>query len=131
FSLAYPAIGASCDCGTSWSLPRLLGVRRALELALLGETVNAEQAHCLGMVSAVVPVDQLDATVETMLQQLASGPTVAYGHLKRLMRSSLESGLPAQLAKEAAAFQACASTADFGEGAAAFLGKRDAQFMGA
>lgn len=131
FSLAYPAIGASCDCGTSWSLPRLVGTRQALGIALLGDTVDADEAQRMGMVNAVVPADRLDAAVEAMVRRLASGPTVAYGHLKRLMRSGLESALPVQLAKEAAAFQACASTADFREGASAFLGKREAHFRGA
>jgi len=131
FCVAYPLIGASCDCSTSWALPRLVGMRKALELALLADTFDAMEALRLGLVNRVVPQTELHVNAERTVQRLAAGPTLAYGHLKRLIRISLDNDLSAQLDAEAAGFQACAGTGDFAEGVAAFLDKRTPHFTGA
>ncbi len=131
FGLAYPLIGASCDCSTSWALPRLVGLRKALELALLAEVIDADEALRLGLINRVVPAERIDAEVEALVQRLAQGPTRALGSIKRLMRASLETDLPTQLDAEARGFAACAVTADFREGVGAFLDKRPARFSGA
>jgi 2-(1,2-epoxy-1,2-dihydrophenyl)acetyl-CoA isomerase len=130
FSVAYPAIGASCDCSTSWGLPRVLGLRKALELALLNETLDTAEALRLGLVNRVVPADALAEQGGAIVQQLASGPTRALGMMKRLFRQSLDQTLDAQLDAEAAGFRACASTVDFTEGVGAFLDRRKATFTG-
>lgn len=130
FGVAYPLIGASCDCSTSWGLPRLVGLRKALELALLADTFDASEALRLGVVNRVVPADALVQEAETLVQRLAKGPTVAYGSLKRLMRASLQNTLDQQLDAETQAFMVCAQTADFTEGVGAFLDKREARFTG-
>lgn len=130
FGVAYPLIGASCDCSTSWGLPRLLGLRKALELALLADTLDAAEALRLGLVNRVVPPNDLASQSEQMVRRLASGPTQAYGHLKRLMRASLQNDLDTQLDAEAAGFFACAETRDFSEGVGAFLQKRSPAFTG-
>jgi 2-(1,2-epoxy-1,2-dihydrophenyl)acetyl-CoA isomerase len=130
FAVAYPLIGASCDCSTSWALPRLVGLRKALELALLAETIDAPAALELGLVNRVVPRERLAAEVDGLVGRLAAGPTLAFGRLKQLMRGSLERNLDAQLDAEAAAFVACAGTSDFRAGVAAFLAKRRPQFTG-
>ncbi len=130
FSLAYPGIGASCDCSTSWGLPRQIGLRRALEFALLPTPIDANEALRLGLINRIVPTDSLEAEVMAFVDQLASGPTKAYGHLKRLMRTSFENSLDTQLDAEAAGFFACVSTADFQEGVTAFLGKKKPRFVG-
>jgi len=130
FGIAYPGIGASCDCSTSWGLPRIVGLRKAMELAFLGENFDAEQAMDLGIVNRVVPAKELASATEALMQRLAQGPTQAYGHLKRLLRSSLQSDLDTHLDAEAAGFRECAGTHDFREGVAAFFDKRSPVFQG-
>ena len=130
FNLAYINLGTSCDVGASWALPRLVGLRRALEIALLGDTYGAAEAERLGLVNRVMPVAELDAAVQELAQRLAGGPTLAHGHMRRLMRASFDHDLPAQLAAEAEAFVACAHTADLPQGIAAFHAKRPAAFQG-
>ena len=130
FNLAYVNIGASCDVGASWALPRLVGLRRALEIAMLGDTLSCAQALQEGLVNRVVPAAELDTQVQALAQRLAAGPTVALGHLRRLMRASFDRDLPAQLAAEAAAFIQCAETEDFRTGIDAFFAKQPAGFIG-
>lgn len=129
-NLAYINLGTSCDVGASWALPRMVGLRNALEIALLGDAFTAEDALRLGLANRVVPMAELDAATATLAARLAAGPTVAYGAMKRLMRQSLERSLPEQLAAEQQAFAHCAATADFREGIAAFYARRPAQFNG-
>ncbi|WP_313084618.1 enoyl-CoA hydratase/isomerase family protein [Pulveribacter sp.] len=130
FNLAYINLGTSCDVGASWALPRLVGLRQALEIALLGETFAADDALRLGLVNRVLPAAELDAAARAFAERIASGPTVAYGHMRRLMRASLDRDLAAQLAAEAQSFDACARTADLREGIEAFFAKRTPQFKG-
>lgn len=130
FNLAYINLGTSCDVGASWALPRLVGLRQALEIALLGEGFDAAEALRLGLINRVLPAAELDTAAQALAQRIASGPTVAYGQMRRLLRDSLTRDLPAQLQAEAQAFLACAKTPDFSEGVAAFLAKRPAQFTG-
>ena len=108
----------------------LVGLRQALEIALLGEGFDAAEALRLGLINRVLPAAELDAAAQALAQRIASGPTVAYGQMRRLLRDSLTRDLPAQLQAEAQAFLACAKTPDFSEGVAAFLAKRPAQFAG-
>ena len=130
FNLAYINIGASCDVGASWSLPRLVGLRHALEIAMLCDTLAADEALRMGLINRVVPAAELDATVQQLAERLANGPTTALGHMRRLMRTSFDRDLPSQLAAEASAFNACAHTTDLPEGIAAFYAKRKPQFSG-
>ncbi|MBO9643338.1 MAG: enoyl-CoA hydratase/isomerase family protein [Pseudacidovorax sp.] len=130
FNLAYVNIGASCDVGASWALPRWVGLRRALEIAMLGDMLDAEAAERMGLINRVVEPDALPAEALTLAQRLAAGPTRALGQLRRLLRGSVERDLPAQLAAEEAAFQACAATADFREGVDAFFARRKPAFQG-
>jgi len=128
FTLAYVHIGASCDFSGSWSLPRLVGLRKAIELALLGERFDAAEALRLGLVNRVVPEAALDAEVLALAQRLAGGPAQSIAQMKRLMRISFEHDLRGQLDAERAAFLRCAATHDFIEGLDAFLGKRAPRF---
>ena len=86
FALAYSAIGASPDASGSWTLPRVVGVRRALEIALLSDLYTAQEALALGLVNKVVPRAELAAATDALVQRLASGPTQAYGRIKKLVR---------------------------------------------
>jgi 2-(1,2-epoxy-1,2-dihydrophenyl)acetyl-CoA isomerase len=130
FNLAYARIGASCDGSSSWALPRLVGLRRAMAMALLSETVDAAEALRTGLVNSVVPAAQLEAETLALAQRLAAGPTRAYGRLKRLLRQSFEHSFAEQLDAEAQAFSASTGTADFQEGLDAFFAKRPPAFQG-
>ena len=130
FNLAYINLGTSCDVGASWALPRIVGVRQALEIALLGEAFTADDALRLGLVNRVVPSAELDSTTAALAQRLARGPTLAYGAMKRLMRASMDHTLPEQLAAEKDAFVHCAGTEDFRAGVEAFHQRQSAQFVG-
>jgi 2-(1,2-epoxy-1,2-dihydrophenyl)acetyl-CoA isomerase len=130
FTLAYSRLGASPDSASSWMLPRLVGFRKAMEIALLSDLFDAEEALRLGLVNKVVPADRIESEVQSLLARLAQGPTRAYGRIKTLMRASGSASLDAQLAAEFDAFQASARTNDFAEGVKAFVDKRNPQFGG-
>ena len=131
FNFAYANAGTTADLGGSWNLPRIVGLRTALQIALLNETIDARQALTLGLVSKVVAGDQLDAEVGSLARKLANVPTGALGQMKRLLRQSTTNGLHDHLAAEQATFVDCAGTSDFREGVAAILGKRTPRFTGA
>ena len=130
FNLAYINLGTSCDVGASWALPRLVGVRKALEIALLSEAFTADDALRLGLINRIVPAVELDSATTALAQRLASGPTLAYGAMKRLMRASMDRTLPEQLAAEKDAFVRCAGTEDFRAGGEAFHQRQSPQFVG-
>jgi 2-(1,2-epoxy-1,2-dihydrophenyl)acetyl-CoA isomerase len=129
FASAYRAIALTADGGGSWALPRLVGMRRAMEIMLLGERFDAQQALAWGLVNRVVPLAEIDATMAAIVESLADGPALAIRNAKRLMRESLARSLSEQLDAEAASFAACAGTRDFAEGIAAFLEKRPPRFQ--
>jgi 2-(1,2-epoxy-1,2-dihydrophenyl)acetyl-CoA isomerase len=130
FTLAYAKLGTSPDGGSTWSLPRLVGTRKALEIACLSEVFTAEEALRLGLVTRVVPCENLQADAHAFARRLADGPTAAYGRTKRLIYGSFAASLDEQLEAERLSFLASAQTADFEEGKAAFLSKRPAVFQG-
>ena len=124
FNLAYARIGTTPDAGATWLLPRLIGLRRALEMALLTETYDAAEALRLGLVNRVVPSAALEAETDALARRLASGPTLAHGRAKRLIRAALDVTLKEQLEAERATFKESTRTADYLEGVAAFVEKR-------
>ncbi|MES2262628.1 MAG: enoyl-CoA hydratase-related protein [Pseudomonadota bacterium] len=130
FNLAYANVAASCDVAGSWSLPRLVGLRKAVEIALLSETFDAAEALRLGLVNRVVAADQLQEQALALAQRLASGPTLALGRMKRLMRSSFDHDFSTQLDAERQGFSDSVGTADFQEALGAFFGKRKTVFSG-
>ncbi len=130
FTMAYSRIGASPDGSATYRLPRLVGERKALELALLAEPVDAAGALALGLVNRVVPSASLQDEALALAKRLAQGPTAAYARIKHLIGRSLGNDLSAQLDLEREAFLAGTHTADFKEGAQAFLAKRPPQFEG-
>ena len=130
FSTAYARIGVSPDGGSTFFLPRIVGLRKATELVMLSEPVNAADACALGLVNRVVAADQLDAEVLKFAERLAAGPTQAYAHAKRLLTQSYNTPILQHLNDEIASFAKCARTADFKEGVTAFVEKRKATFIG-
>ncbi|HET9046531.1 MAG TPA: enoyl-CoA hydratase-related protein [Casimicrobiaceae bacterium] len=128
FTTAYRHIALTPDGGGTWGLPRIVGLRKAMEMLLLSERYDASEALRLGLVNRVVPVAELDATVAAIVQSLASGPRMAIANAKRLARESLDRSLSEQLQAEAVSFARCVATPDFPEGIRAFLEKRPAKF---
>ncbi len=130
FNLAYANVAASCDLGGSWNLPRIVGLRKALQIALLSDTFDAAEALRLGLVNRVVAADRLHAETRSLALRLAAGPTLAYGRMKRLMRRSFDSDFASQLDAERDAFAASTHTRDFREAIDAFFDRRPAVFNG-
>jgi len=126
FTLAYAGVGLTPDCGTSYFLPRLVGQRRALELALANRVLSADEALDWGLVNRVVPDADLVAQAGALAEALAAGPFEALGHAKRLLRA--EASLDEQLEDESRTIAAQSVTAEGKEGIAAFLAKRKPQF---
>lgn len=130
FNPAYINIGASCDGGASFALPRVVGLRRALEISLLAEPFDAAEAQRLGIISYVVPAAERESAVAALARRLAAGPTKAMGHMRNLMRQSFDSSFSRQLDAEKEAFHASAATSDFQEAIKAFFDKRTPAFAG-
>ena len=130
FTLAYIKIGASPDGGSTHSLTRIVGVRKAMEIAMLGDNFGAAEALDVGLVNRVVPTADLKTETAKLAKRLASGPTHALGHTKRLINAAHDTAINDQLKAEEAAFAASAGTLDFREGITAFIEKRNPKFIG-
>lgn len=128
FTLAYSNIALSPDGGATWSLPRQVGLKQAMEIALLGDRFDATCARELGLVNRVVPLAQLTAEAEGLAQRLAAGPAAALARTKALLNQSLDTALETQLHAEQRAFAACGAHPDFNEGLAAFFERRKASY---
>jgi 2-(1,2-epoxy-1,2-dihydrophenyl)acetyl-CoA isomerase len=128
FTLAYSNIGAIPDGGTTYSLPRLIGYHRAMQLALLPDRFDAKTALELGIVNWIAPPDQLEARTMEIMTRLANGPAVAFAQTKHLMNISIDNTLAEQLEAESQAFAVAARSPDFAEGCAAFVEKRKPKF---
>lgn len=128
FSLAYCRIGTSPDGGSTWSLPRTVGMKRAMELALLGDRITPAQAREYGLVNWVVPTAELERATAELVARLAAGPSDALARTKALLNRALGEELEAQLAAEKAAFLSGVTGPEFAEGVGAFVDKRAARF---
>jgi len=120
----------SPDLGGSWLLPRLVGLHRAKELALLGRWVPAEEALALGLVNRVVPPGELDAAVAEWAERLAAGPPVALAQTKRLLAESSGRSFEAAIEDECSAQSVNLATEDTREAFRAFFAKREPRFEG-
>jgi len=130
FTLAYCQIGTTPDGGATYALPRTVGTKLAMEIALLGDRFDAERALQLGLVNRVVPVAQRQDAAAALAARLAKGPTAVYGRTKRLINESHTHTLAEQLQAEQDSFVSSVLCADFAEGIAAFVDKRKPHFVG-
>ncbi|MBB6344902.1 enoyl-CoA hydratase-related protein [Nonomuraea muscovyensis] len=130
FALAFTGIGLAPDSGASWTLQRLVGPGRAAELLLLGEPLDAARALELGVVTRVVPADDVLKTARELAVRLAQGPTLAYAATKRALAYAATHALPDALALEADLQDECAATRDHLEATRAFLAKERPVFGG-
>ena len=131
FFVAHALHGGTVDGLTTYFLPRQIGMRRAMELALLADRVPAAEAQRIGLVNFVVPAAQLEAETDKLVQRLASGPTRAYGLIRNEILASLDHSLEEQGRLEAEGYAAAALTEDWTEGLTAFFAKRKPAFKGA
>jgi 2-(1,2-epoxy-1,2-dihydrophenyl)acetyl-CoA isomerase len=130
FNLAFTGIGLSCDTGISWTLPRLIGRAKALELLYFPRTVPAAEALELGLATSVVPAAELATAVAELAGKLAKGPTVAYGAVRQSVGFSATHTLAESLAFEAGKMQLTGGTEDHHNAVASFVAKEKPTFNG-
>jgi 2-(1,2-epoxy-1,2-dihydrophenyl)acetyl-CoA isomerase len=130
FVQAFAKLGLLPDSGGTWTLPRLVGVSRALGLTLLGNKLPAETAAAWGMIWQCVEDAELGATVDALAEQFAAAPTRGLAATKAAIRGSGQHSLAEQLDIERDAQRELGRSADYAEGVAAFIGKRPPHFTG-
>jgi 2-(1,2-epoxy-1,2-dihydrophenyl)acetyl-CoA isomerase len=130
FTVAYTRAGLVPDGSSTYFLPRLVGLKRALELTLTNRLFSAQEALQWGLITQVVPDRELLTQAKAIALQLASGPTRAYGISKRLLHSGWAETLETQMENESQAIANSARTADAHEGISAFLEKRPPKYKG-
>lgn len=128
FATAYKTIGITPDGGQTFFLPRLIGVKKAMELTLLSDRVTAAEALALGMLTRVVPLADLDSAVDKMAEKIARSSRGSMSGIKRLVNGSMQNTLSVQLDAERESFSTRAGSDDFAEGIRAFIEKRHAKF---
>jgi 2-(1,2-epoxy-1,2-dihydrophenyl)acetyl-CoA isomerase len=130
FSVAFIKIGLMPDAGVTFLLPRVIGLGRAMEMSMLGDAVNSEEAYRIGLVNRVVADDSLLEEARNLANHLAAMPTVALGKIKHALYASFERNVETALEAEAEGQTLCGSTRDHKEGVTAFFDKREPRFTG-
>src|ERR1051326_3627998 len=128
FIEAFARIGLVPDGGGGYFLTRLVGLGKALEMAMLADEISGPEAERIGLVNKCVPLAEFESATKIFAQRLANGPTRAYGLIKELMNKSLDCDLQSSLRMEGELQDIAFETGDHREGVAAFLQKRPARF---
>ncbi|KML40879.1 MULTISPECIES: enoyl-CoA hydratase-related protein [Bacillaceae] len=130
FLEAFIHVGLVPDAGNLYFLPKLIGHAKAMELAVLGEKINAEEAKELGLATKVIPMEQWQAEITAFAERLASMPTAAIAVIKKNLKASWDSTLEESLERDAQGQRIAGLTLDHKEGVAAFMQKRKPVFQG-
>ncbi|GAA5024090.1 enoyl-CoA hydratase/isomerase family protein [Actinopolymorpha pittospori] len=130
FNLAFTAAGLSCDTGTSWTLPRLVGHAKAVDLLMRPRTVGAEEAERIGLATSVVPAADLAEEAGKLARQLADGPTAAFAGVRLSLAYAASNSLEEALTFEGEMMRLCGQTDDHINAVEAFLAKRRPSFEG-
>jgi 2-(1,2-epoxy-1,2-dihydrophenyl)acetyl-CoA isomerase len=130
FNLAFPGVALSCDTGASWTLPRLVGRAKAIELLYFPSTISSAKALDLGLATSVVPDDDLADEVTTLAAKLAAGPTLSYAAMRQSVNFSSDHGFEESLAFEAAKMTLTGSSEDHRNAVRAFVAKEKPTFRG-
>jgi 2-(1,2-epoxy-1,2-dihydrophenyl)acetyl-CoA isomerase len=130
FNFAFAGVALSCDTGSSWTLPRIVGRARALELLYFPRTIDAAESLALGLATKVVDTDQLEGEAASLARRLADGPTVAYGAIRRSVEYSLGHDFAASLEFEASMMTLTGSTEDHRNAVSSFVNKEKPSFTG-
>jgi 2-(1,2-epoxy-1,2-dihydrophenyl)acetyl-CoA isomerase len=130
FNQAFIKIGLVPDCGGTFMLPRLVGLKRAAEMMFTGDLITAQRAAEMGMINSVAADGELMSQVMAMAEKLAHAPTAAIGQIKQLLEASALNDYGSQLDLERRAQIQAGQTTDFTEGVSAFLEKRPPRFVG-
>ncbi len=130
FNTAYTKIGLSPDGGSTWFLPRMVGMKKAAELIMLADSIDAATAQQIGVINRVVAAEALGGEVAALAKRLGSGATHAFANAKKLLNQSFETPMRTHLDNEINLFASCAATHDFKEGVTAFVEKRKPVFRG-
>ncbi len=130
FNLAFPGVALSCDTGASWTLPRLVGRAKAIELLYFPSTIDAAKALELGLATSVVPDEELAAEAGTLAARLASGPTLSFASMRQSVNFSSTHDFPESLAFEASKMNLTGASEDHRNAVAAFLAKETPTFHG-
>lgn len=130
FNFAFAGVALSCDTGSSWTLPRLVGRAKAIELLYFPRTLGAAECQAIGLATEVVPDEELPGKVAELATRLAAGPTVAYGAIRRSVVFSAGHDLEESLAHESAMMTLTGSTEDHRNAVEAFVGKQPPRFEG-
>lgn len=123
-------IGLVPDSGSSFFLPRMVGLAKAFELCTMGSRIKAQEAVLLGLVNKSVPADQLDAAIKSYTDYFSAAPTRAIGLIKKMLNKSTHASLDEMLEYEAYCQEIAGSSQDYKEGVAAFIEKRKPHFTG-
>jgi 2-(1,2-epoxy-1,2-dihydrophenyl)acetyl-CoA isomerase len=130
FNLAFAGVALSADSGASWTLPKLVGTAKALELLLMPETISIQQAAELGLVTEIVPADKLAEYTAQLAARLAAGPTTSFASIKESVAYGASHTLAETLEFENAMQTRCGQSSDHPEAVDAFLAKRQPNFTG-
>ena len=130
FNLGFVKIGLMPDAGSTWSLPRRVGLTRAMELALLGDEISGETALTWGLINRAVGEGTLQAEALDLAKRLAAGPTLAYGLARQAIRSAFDNTLAEQLELEGVGQQRAGRSEDFAAGVMGFFSKKPPKFQG-
>jgi 2-(1,2-epoxy-1,2-dihydrophenyl)acetyl-CoA isomerase len=130
FNLAFTGVALSCDTGASWTLPRLVGRSKAIELMYFPRTLDAAECLETGIATKVVPAADLDAEVADLAARLASGPTVAFGAIRRSVAFSAGNSFEESVAFEAEMMALTGATRDHDHAVSSFVAKEKPSFEG-